>query len=1172
MAEQTFRSPGFFDQEIDLSGGSAQVTGIPAGVVGTSEKGPAFVPVTVGSIADFETRFGSLDPKKFGPYAVQKWLEHRTACTYVRVLGAGANETAVQIGNTRNAGIVSNAGFRLSGSKAEDTSKFTSSEGTTQFIVARHNAVADEAHGFPIFTDNASINDTNAINLLRGVVFLASGTRMLLADNDAGYSAARGAVKVGNINGSALTEQKYFKIVLSSSAGDGFGSDEDFAGIRLLTASLDPNDGAYIGKVLNTNPLRFQQEQHLLYSDFAVEHDLAPVIQSGSFRGVSVLSGSDLISANDPLSNAYETLFGRFDTRYTTPRTTSFISQPYGTAEYDLFHFETIDDGVYANEKFKISVAGLKASTNEKQPYGSFEVQVRSFDDSDGNSAILERYPNCSLDPNSDRYIARLVGDKKVRFDFDQEDPDERRLVVTGKYPNVSSRVRIVMKAQVTDEQVPKDSLPFGFRGIPALKTTNTLTDGGSALTFGGKAFGQSGSIDRLSRGPGLEGQAASVTITATNGPTSGKQLIIITTDGTSKTFQAAASTDGTATTALFNRNGSSHGFADLKTAIEASSIAAKVTVGSPAGSDPYTMVITQNTSGIDGERAIVSNVDNYNIGGAGSATDGAFTGGSDAGTHLTITGAIAPPLPYRVKVTRGAVKTDGTYLGEPGDDERVDGRFYWGVKCSPMPVSSSTDSVLGISNAALNTNIGAGINPLVRAYTRFQGIEKLDALVTGSGKDAFNNNKFTLARVALRQQASTLAAAVTAVTGTASEHMLQAAYVRNGEPDSTTYTVGDGAMSTRVTLATLHATSSALFNRFTGFAKYTNIFYGGFNGVNILDTDMSFFRDRSLSADAGGKNVESAASQNIGLNLNPSGNGRRNNQVASYRKGIEIITNPVTSRINLLAVPGVRDSYVTDHAADQTKAYNLAMYVMDIPEYDKNSNRLYDDSSERSNVAKTIDQFESRAIDNNYVATYFPNVNIDDNVNNRVVEVPPSIAALGALGFNDKNQEVWFAPAGFNRGSLGFVNNVENRLSSNDRDDLYDSRINPIATFPRAGFVIFGQKTLQVAQSALDRINVRRMLLDVKRRVGGIAQRLVFEQNNSSTRAKFVADTVQQLTIVQAGQGIEAFKVVCDETNNTTADIEQNRLRGTIQVVPTRAVEFISVDFIITNSGVTFA
>jgi hypothetical protein len=1045
MAEQTFRSPGFFDQEIDLSGRQVASTGIPAGVVGTAQKGPAFVPVTVGSFADFETKFGTLDAKRFGPYAVQKWLDNRTACTYVRVLGAGSNETEADIGSTRTAGIVANAGFKLEGSASPNA--IPGETGVVQFLVAKHDAVANETAGFPVFSDNSSIGNASSMNLVRGVIFTASGTRLQLLDNNAAYSGLSDetydVAKVGAIAGSALSANKYFKIVVSGS-GAAFGTAESQNGIRILTASLDPNDGAYVGKVLNTDPLRFQQEQHLLYLDFAVEHDLAPVI-STTVPTVALVSGTTGTSSTSGLSSTqFNDLFGRFDTRYMTPRTTSFISQPFGQKEYDLFHFETIDDGAYANEKFKVSIAGLVASTNEKQPYGSFEVQVRAFDDSDTNSAILERYPNCSLDPKSDRYVARLIGDKKIRFDFDQEDPDERRLVVTGKYPNVSQRVRIVMNEQVDKGTVPKVSLPFGFRGAPVLKTSDSLTDNAlTALAFGGQTFGA----------------------------TASRRLFV-----TASAASAAA---------------------------------------------------------------------------------------------LTLSSSIVPPLPYRVKVTRGAVAGSG-FLGNPGAIERVDGRFYWGVKTDPVPVDSTNDSVIGIANAVLNPNVGAGINPLVRAYTKFQGIEKTDTLVTGSAKDAFNSNKFTLARVALYNAATALSDVTTQVTASAGEHMLQAAYVRDGNPNSTTYTVSDGTISNRITFASLIATSSALFNRFTEYHKFTNIFYGGFDGVNILDEDQSYFRDRALSSDTGGKNPTSGV-PNIGLLSNVAGVGRRNNQVYSLRKAIDIITNPVTSKVNLLAVPGVRDSYVTDHAADSTKGYGLAMYVMDIVEYDKDGNRLYDDSTGRSNVAKTIAGFDTRQIDNNYAAAYFPDVKIQDTVNNKVVQVPPSVAAFGALGFNDKTQQVWFAPAGFNRGALDFVSNAENRLSSADRDSLYDARINPIATFPRAGFVIFGQKTLQVAQSALDRINVRRMMLDIKRRIGGIARGLVFEQNNSTTRARFVAQAVQELTFVQAAQGVEAFRVICDETNNTAADIEQNRMRGQITVVPTRAVEFIAVDFIITNSGVSF-
>jgi hypothetical protein len=1038
MTEQTFRSPGFFDQEIDVSGGKTTSTGIPAGIVGTSERGPAFVPVTFGSFAEFESRFGKLDSKRFGPYAVQKWLDNRTACTYVRVLGAGANETATHIGATRSAGTVNNAGFVISGSLSSDTS-LPGSAGCVQFIVAAHNAVANETAGFPIFTDNASVINANQINLVRGVVLMATGTRLQLLNNNAFYSGIASAsydvAKVGAIGGSALTSAKYFKMVLSSSLST-YGNDESKPGIRILSASLDPNDGAYIGKVLNTDPLRFQQEGHLLYLDYAVEHDLAPVI-STSTATVAVLSGSSAVSTTSGLSTTpFETLFGQYNTRYTTPRTSPFISQPFGEAEFDLFHLETLDDGAYANEKFKVSIAGLHASTNEKDPFGTFELQIRSFDDSDTSSAILERFPNCSLNPKSDRYIARLVGDKKVRFDFDQEDPNERRLVVTGKYPNVSQYVRIVMNEQVEKGLIPKSALPFGFRGIPVLKTSDTLTDrGSSVLTLGSEVLGALGS------------------------------------------------------------------------------------------------------------RRMVG------------------------GAAPTLSGSIVPPLPYRVKVTRGAVAGSG-FLGNPGSIERVDGRFYWGVKTDPVPVDSTTDSVLGITNAVLNANVGAGINPLVRAYTKFQGIEKLDTLVTGSGRDVFNNNKFTLANVALYNAATSLSDVITQVTASANQHMLQTAYVRNGTPNPTTYTVSDGTITNRITFASLIAKSSALFNRFTEYHKFTNIFYGGFDGVNILDADQAGFKDRALSSDTGGKNVAGAS---LGLATSVAGSGRLNNQVYSVQKAVDIITNPVSSRINVLAIPGIRDSFVTDHAAEAAKAYGLAMYVMDVVEYDKDSNRIYDDSAARSNVAKTISQFETRQIDNSFVAAYFPDITMEDTTNNRVVQVPASVAALAALGFNDKTQQVWFAPAGFNRGSLEFVKNVENRLSAVDRDSLYDARINPIATFPRSGFVIFGQKTLQIAQSALNRINVRRMMLDVKRRIGKLGLEMAFEQNNAETRATFVNNAIKELTFVQAAQGIEKFRVICDESNNTASDISQNRVRGRIEVVPTRSVEFIGVDFIIANNGVTF-
>jgi hypothetical protein len=509
-------------------------------------------------------------------------------------------------------------------------------------------------------------------------------------------------------------------------------------------------------------------------------------------------------------------------------------------------------------------------------------------------------------------------------------------------------------------------------------------------------------------------------------------------------------------------------------------------------------------------------------------------------------------------------------YKGDVGENERIDPRLYWGTMTARIPLSSSY-STSGIATPSLDPNAGSTFNPLITAYTRYNGIELLDNLVTGSGKDAFNNNKFTLARVALYNTETNFST----LTGSANEHMIQAAYFRSSEPEGQDYTVYDSLRDARrITFASLLQSSSVKFNRFTDFAKFTNVFYGGFDGLNILDKDIRLMRDRAASTDAGGK---AGADYTGGLGLkgtddaSMSGAGTLNNVIFSYRKAAELMTDPMIVNTNLLALPGIRDQFITDYAARMNRDYSMAMFVMDIQHYDEDENRLFDDSDAFSNPRETAEQFEGRGVDNNYAATYYPDVFLKDSINNLNVKVPSSVVAYSALGYNDQVAYPWFAPAGFNRGSLGSVVNTEVRLSTADRDTLYDARINPIANFPQGGFVIFGQKTLQKAKSALDRVNVRRMLLEVKRLVVQIADKLLFEPNTPATRQKFVGQIAPILALVQSQQGIEKFSVICDATNNTTEDVEQNKLNGRIVVVPTRSIEFIAIDFIVTNSGVLF-
>ena len=176
-----------------------------------------------------------------------------------------------------------------------------------------------------------------------------------------------------------------------------------------------------------------------------------------------------------------------------------------------------------------------------------------------------------------------------------------------------------------------------------------------------------------------------------------------------------------------------------------------------------------------------------------------------------------------------------------------------------------------------------------------------------------------------------------------------------------------------------------------------------------------------------------------------------------------------------------------------------------------------------------------------------------------------------GVFAFNDASSEAWFAPAGLNRGGLSSVIRAERKLTNGNRDELYQANINPIATFPNTGVVVFGQKTLQKKASALDRVNVRRLLIALKGFISQIADNLVFEQNTISTRNNFLAQVNPYLESVQQRQGLYAFKVVMDDSNNTPDVIDRNQLIGQIYLQPTKTAEFIYLDFNVLPTGATF-
>jgi hypothetical protein len=321
---------------------------------------------------------------------------------------------------------------------------------------------------------------------------------------------------------------------------------------------------------------------------------------------------------------------------------------------------------------------------------------------------------------------------------------------------------------------------------------------------------------------------------------------------------------------------------------------------------------------------------------------------------------------------------------------------------------------------------------------------------------------------------------------------------------------------------------------------QFTLAFQGGFDGVNPNVPNLK------------GENITSGNSQ--GFDLTPSGAG-----TTSYLRAIRTLSNADEWDINMLVTPGVIGrihSTVTQAAVDMVESRQDCFYIADFAEV----------GSSIADVTETANSY-----DTNYTATYYPWVRTIDNNTNRLLSVPPSVLLPAVYAANDRLAAEWFAPAGLTRGGIPGAISVLNRLTHTERDTLYENKVNPIASFPNQGIVAFGQKTLQDKASALDRINVRRLLINVKKFIASTSRFLVFEQNTSTTRSRFINTVTPYLEAIQQRQGLYAFRVVMDESNNTPDTIDRNLLVGQLFLQPTKTAEFIVIDFNILPTGASF-
>ena len=1000
MAELTFKSAGVSSREIDISGPQEVVpAGVPAGIIGTTQQGKAFVPITVANFNQWKKIFGETDGEKFGPLAVNEWLKNAQSVTFVKVLGAGNGKKRTTTGNDQ--GKVTNAGFVV-GKELVQTNGvvganvFANSNGVlgrTHFL----GCFMSESAGSDIFSSAGRQDSPTAVPIIRGIVFAASGVVPMLSGGLTANSADPGTGAVATAAGpnGAVTgtvnlanSKQEFVMLLNGHKG----TDASFP--RVVTASFDMTAPNYFANVFNKDPLKTEKAGYVLYNHYDIHSNMASLTGTNIFHATATF----LATNQEDLAFLTTGALGRnagsstvpnyenFEDRFATPKTPWLISQKFGGKNRNLFKVHALSDGAEANQKFKISIQNIAKSNIDTDKFGTFDLIVRDFNDDDDNVVILEQFRGLSLNPSSERYIARIIGDRNIYFDFDKNE-GAQKLVIEGNHSNKSNLIRAEMHSDLENGEIPDEALPVGFRGF-----AHSVTSGSIFLT----------TVDDF----------------------------------------------------------------------------------------------------LDG-----GNNNNFNI-----------------GQSESLKRAAEPPIPFRKNITVGT-----------NPKETVKSSLHWGVQ-----FEHQTDVTERNKSSLKNKTIRSFTSYLPNFQTSNQDFSVGDNEGTADtngtilDSDRFNNNVFSLENIQVRTGSNSVADP---------KEWVSASYVRTSDITS------NEADKTRA-LNIEKDFGDATVRR---FAKFSLFIQGGFDGVEIFDKEKSKLTNSAVKRE-----------------MDDSSQGQDNGPtVKSYAKALEIIESKQDVDIKLLAVPGIRHSIVSDKAIDTVESRFDALYIMDIEERDTLNNVVTSSVSQTTHVGNTVTSFKNRALDSSFAAAYFPDVIVTDPGTQTNVQVPPSVGVLGAFAKNDSVAFPWFAPAGFTRGAMDGVVESALKLKRENMDDLYEADINPITSFPGStGVVLWGQKTLQAQQSALDRVNVRRLLIEIRREVRSIARSMLFEPNRESTLNRFSGLVRPRLRRIQELNGVDRFKVEIDTTTTTQADIENNTLRGRITVVPTRSVEFVSLDFVVTNAG----
>jgi hypothetical protein len=1123
----TFISPGIFLSEVDESQNPIAPEVMGPVIIGRTRKGPAMRPVKVRSYSEFIDIFGDVHAggvvdgdawrsgaftgPTYAGYAAKAWLAAGTApATIVRLLGE--DNTA-----------------------AASTTSGWSTTKTTPSAVSLDNGGA-----VGLFVINSGAIDSHHTGTLAAIWYIDEGSQMVLSGTVRGTAGGSDHLDTGS-NG----------ILIKSSAQNQFEASLYHADAKAYdfgTFNFDVNSPNYIRRVFNTTPsltnsdvtdttsLSFGENRYWLGETF-------------ERAAADNTSGADQWGMILPLMSG--TAAGWHDRKgaWQNAQTSWYFSQDFGlNTAYDaystvtkLFKFHALDYGAWANGNLKIAIEDIRAATTPTSKWGSFSVSVypASTYDKVAKSEALEKFTQCSLDPESPDYVAYKVGDKYLTWSDANKIHTEN-----GEYANKSKYIRIEMNPAVKDGGVNESCLPFGVYG-PVRSVGFSYASGSNTLRpksltpLGEESDVQATLVDAIVTTGVAENDTFTITLPAAAGGDATAHAIIFVADATAVAALSNANNWGIdianaddapkAATAIVNAiNGATHAHIGYGgNAVESFLAAGTLGLTAAIGSTTSKVTLTMDARGAHGNIASVLSVGTGFEVASDLLKTSAFTGGASAGyaacfasggvgfakSSATSKDAIIVANPHSAVLSVHAFSGSWVFPGpamRSSSNDAGDGlgkKAYFGVQTTRLSTTSRADSGYGDYTIGL---------PIDSTVTRFD---------TLSG--APTNTEYSWA-FSLDQISSS----------------------------AVPYYHQSGSRKTGLSLTAQNSSYKSVLEH---IRQFWAPMYGGTDGLDITEPEP--FRNSQWTG-------ASTATNNAMFN--------------TIQRSIYTVEDPEAVECNILVVPGITKVALTDQVIETCQERADALGIIDLEgDYTPYTENTSDYATRLGSVSTTVTNIQTRDLNNSYACAYYPWVQIKDTKSDRLLYVPPSVVALGTFGSSEAVAELWFAPAGFNRGGLSGpgagsaglpVVGVVERLTSSKRDDLYENNINPIAKFPAEGIVIFGQKTLQQTSSALDRINVRRLMIYVKKEISRIAATILFDQNDSVTWGRFLSKVEPFLSDIRSRYGLTDFKVVLDETTTTPDLIDRNILYAKVFLKPARSIEYIAIDFVIARTGASFA